>query len=359
MVSLILILLAVGAYFLLKKNLIAKFPQLGDVKIGALIGVPLFYMTYSLSEVSRLWGAGNAIFNTTGYQHLMSGTDAQWDANILASAINNMESETRNAWAFVSMAESCSQYLAIIVVALGAVMIYKLFNPEALPKWKYQTLVIISGICCVFPYLLYAFGLQNIYIWLIFVVVAALFGWTYYIYKNASLRMADVPDSNPYKEPNPSDSEATKQCPYCGETILAVAKKCKHCGEWLSEQSEEIVSETKYIECPICGEEIEADAQVCPYCKEAVPTDIEVKSRTTEPSETHTNVWQQKMAQSTESSNETNNRKKYIWIAIAVVTICLLFWYFGSSSNNGSGSSSGYDDIEAPSWDNDDDFLIN
>lgn len=25
----------------------------------------------------------------------------------------------------------------------------------------------------------------------------------------------------------------TKQCPYCGEEILAIAKKCKHCGEWL------------------------------------------------------------------------------------------------------------------------------
>ncbi len=28
-------------------------------------------------------------------------------------------------------------------------------------------------------------------------------------------------------------AEETKQCPYCGERILTIAKKCKYCGEWL------------------------------------------------------------------------------------------------------------------------------
>jgi membrane protein YdbS with pleckstrin-like domain len=29
------------------------------------------------------------------------------------------------------------------------------------------------------------------------------------------------------------DVEPTKRCPFCGEVILAIARKCKHCGEFL------------------------------------------------------------------------------------------------------------------------------
>src|SRR5689334_16527644 len=28
-------------------------------------------------------------------------------------------------------------------------------------------------------------------------------------------------------------AEPTKRCPFCGEVILAIARKCKHCGEFL------------------------------------------------------------------------------------------------------------------------------
>jgi len=42
------------------------------------------------------------------------------------------------------------------------------------------------------------------------------------------------PIRNPVPPPIPDSQEPkTKDCQYCGETILAKAKKCKHCGEIL------------------------------------------------------------------------------------------------------------------------------
>lgn len=38
------------------------------------------------------------------------------------------------------------------------------------------------------------------------------------------------------KKVETKDDMEKKNCPYCGEEILATAKKCKHCGEFLEKQ---------------------------------------------------------------------------------------------------------------------------
>lgn len=57
--------------------------------------------------------------------------------------------------------------------------------------------------------------------------------------------------------------DKTKNCPYCGEEIMADARKCKHCGEWLEE--EPIQEQTQE------GEKSETDA---PVSHNAVPEQI-------------------------------------------------------------------------------------
>jgi hypothetical protein len=49
----------------------------------------------------------------------------------------------------------------------------------------------------------------------------------------------DLPKKEPLSEPAPTPRAETKDCPYCGEDILAKAKKCKHCGEFLDEKKPE------------------------------------------------------------------------------------------------------------------------
>ena len=54
------------------------------------------------------------------------------------------------------------------------------------------------------------------------------------INKGADVNVADKLVS--VEEQTTNQAPKLKTCPYCGETILATAKKCKHCGEWLPEK---------------------------------------------------------------------------------------------------------------------------
>ena len=147
--------------------------------------------------------------------------------------------------------------------------------------------------------------------------------------------------------------EKTKRCPYCGEEILAIAKKCKHCGEWLDETHP--LKETKT--CPACGESIAADAKVCPICNEPthVLDETETLSDTSNPKETtvvndghflYCKTCKEKISSSAQICPNcgdtdpfyfvdiTNNRKKVglgcATIGILAIVMTFIFRAFGS-----------------------------
>ena len=128
-----------------------------------------------------------------------------------------------------------------------------------------------------------------------------------------------------------SSNETTKICPYCGETILAVAKKCKHCGEWIKE--EDVVVEVKKMDCPICGEEIDASSSICPICHEPVKQE----NTTQEPK----NAFAEKMKTKTSENGgqSSNNNKIWILLGIAAVIIIVVCVSVFSGSNESSSSS--------------------
>lgn len=68
------------------------------------------------------------------------------------------------------------------------------------------------------------------------------------------------------KEVAPIAEKDMKQCPYCGEEILAVAQKCRFCGEWLDTNNASIPIEM--IRCSVCGEKVEKTSDRCPICHE-------------------------------------------------------------------------------------------
>lgn len=124
----------------------------------------------------------------------------------------------------------------------------------------------------------------------------------------------------------------TKQCPYCGQKIKAIAKKCRFCGRWINEKDENSALQTNNATkiCPFCGQTIKSIAIRCRYCKNWLNT----KPRDIKPKENiHTPI------NNINTQKKDNTFDRILIISIFIILSVIMFFLYSTQNKNVSSSN--------------------
>ncbi len=307
MTDIITILVTVAITFVIKQQLIQKdgsFSKLSSKQLWLLTGAPILVACYVVAVAIKDYNiADDTLHLLTGYRGMLSGTDPNWDAGVIKGVVESMSSEEMAFYVMTEFYEGLTRVVAFVACICAAFSTIKLHDRTKFPKFTHQRLMLIS-IIVIIATLLFNFyrvatntslivGGMGEYTedveygvlfgsGLAYIVIIALIILLYVAYKKVVVAYLAIP-SQPVApkavevQQLTTAGEETKRCPYCGEEILAIAKKCKHCGEWIKPEdevvkTEELQEEAKpvVIQCPICGEDVEKGTAVCPHCNEPI-----------------------------------------------------------------------------------------
>jgi predicted nucleic acid-binding Zn ribbon protein len=268
-------IVAIAVYLFLKQFFVSQNPSLKNRSISAAFWFPIF----------QLWGPASLFFSL--YCFLPTSIEELFTSEAAAEVAITFSEEAINDGL---IERNINGVFSIIVTLFTCYTIYGLFNwaefgndkLKKIPRFVTWAYVIMTGLTAL--YNLFISMNSGVYEIAFGAVISLLCCFLYLYFQLRYDKAVDtifqfgkyreVPKnyvSNQYTVPNQyavSSVKPIKTCPYCGEEILAVAKKCKHCGEWLNNKLEQ--PQKEFIACPVCGEQIEKGMTLCPYCKEPV-----------------------------------------------------------------------------------------
>lgn len=250
----VFLLIGITAFLIkfLKASFTKKYPQCDPIVINNTLGLTVLELGITAFPFVSLW----SFLPRKNFMDILASDMAKWDIDPEPLyQMQTVDGLTLLIWGSLSifiiylLFQGNSSKFSLIKI----LSIINIVNVTII-VWKIVGSLVLWVILQVFGKFLLEMG-EIVYFVVLGLIALAFLGWI--IFKAIKIQKSfnkDLYELNfseaivsPEKNSDISTPEApsspvlthkpTRDCPYCGETILAVAKKCKHCGEWIKEEA--------------------------------------------------------------------------------------------------------------------------